>query len=199
MRKLEEGKYYHIYNRGNNRETLFYSSGDYTTFLKKYFHHCYHIFDTYAFCLIRNHFHFLVKVRCLQEQEFIWENYSTHIKGLQAPYKHLSNLFSSHAQSINRRENRTGSLFQKNFKRREIEDREYFYQVFIYIHGNPFKHEIPVEIEDYPYSSFQYYYYDEKPEYPINLDFPIDYFGGIENLVGAHFETFPKSRLWKSP
>jgi hypothetical protein len=46
---LQEGKYYHIYNRGNNRETLFYTEANYKYFLKKYDKYLSEYVDTYAY------------------------------------------------------------------------------------------------------------------------------------------------------
>ncbi len=54
---LEPGKYYHIYNRGNNRENIFKEDRNYAYFLKLYVFHVGPIADTYAYCLLRNHFH----------------------------------------------------------------------------------------------------------------------------------------------
>ena len=54
---LEEGQFYHIYNRGNNRERLFYSTENYLFFLRRYDEYL------YAFCLLPNHFHLLVRVK----------------------------------------------------------------------------------------------------------------------------------------
>ena len=45
---LQEGKFYHIYNRGNNRETLFYTEENYKYFLKKYDKYLSEYIDTYS-------------------------------------------------------------------------------------------------------------------------------------------------------
>jgi hypothetical protein len=60
---LEENKFYHIYNRGNNRGNLFYNEGNYEFFLRKYDEYLSEFIDTYAFCLLPNHFHFLIGVK----------------------------------------------------------------------------------------------------------------------------------------
>ncbi|MDX2190355.1 MAG: hypothetical protein SFY32_10855 [Bacteroidota bacterium] len=62
--------------------------------------------------------------------------------------------FMSYAKSINKQENRTGSLFQKNFKRKEITNQSYFTSVVLYIHANPQKHGICGDFTEYPHSSF---------------------------------------------
>ena len=60
---LQPGVYYHIYNRGNNRENLFLENRNYPYFLTLYEKHIEPIADTYAYCLMRNHFHLLVKIK----------------------------------------------------------------------------------------------------------------------------------------
>ena len=55
---LEYGQYYHIYNRGNNGENLFFEERNYPYFLKLYAHHILPVADTYAYCLLRNHFQY---------------------------------------------------------------------------------------------------------------------------------------------
>ena len=60
---LHYGQYYHIYNRGNNRETLFVEDRNYRHFLRLYAKHITPVADTYAYCLLGNHFHFLVCIK----------------------------------------------------------------------------------------------------------------------------------------
>jgi len=60
---LEFGRVYHIYNRGNNHENLFYTEENYHYFLKLYDKYLSAIFDTYCYCLMPNHFHLLVRVK----------------------------------------------------------------------------------------------------------------------------------------
>lgn len=55
---LEYGLYYHIYNRRNNRETLFRIPRNYHYFMELYAKHISPIADTFAYCLLPNHFHF---------------------------------------------------------------------------------------------------------------------------------------------
>ncbi len=64
---LQPGGYYHIYNRGNNREDLFREERNYRYFLQLYVYHVYPIADTFAYCLMRNHFHLLVRIKTVEE------------------------------------------------------------------------------------------------------------------------------------
>ncbi len=60
---LEPGQYYHVYNRGVNRENLFREERNYAYFLKLYTRHITPVAETFAYCLLRNHFHFLIRIR----------------------------------------------------------------------------------------------------------------------------------------
>jgi REP element-mobilizing transposase RayT len=66
---LQHGQYYHVYNRGNNRENVFVEERNYRYFLKLYANYIEPIADTYAYCLLRNHFHLLVRIKTVEEQE----------------------------------------------------------------------------------------------------------------------------------
>ena len=109
---LVSGYYYHIYNRGNNGANLFIEARNYNYFLKLYIKHIYPIADTYAYCLMGNHFHLLVKMKPASTDLPGFKN----LEGLDYSQA-FSNLFNAYTKSINRAYNRTGSLFQKNFKR----------------------------------------------------------------------------------
>ncbi len=60
---LKPGAYYHIYNRGINGENIFKEERNYAYFLSKYTIYLNPILETYAYCLLKNHFHLLVKVK----------------------------------------------------------------------------------------------------------------------------------------
>lgn len=58
---LETDKFYHIYNRGINGENLFIEERNYYHFLTKYAKYIEPIAETYAYCLLKNHFHLCIK------------------------------------------------------------------------------------------------------------------------------------------
>jgi REP element-mobilizing transposase RayT len=60
---LKPDTVYHIYNRGNNREDLFKEERNYPYFLDKYFQYVSPLADTYAYCLMKNHFHILLRIK----------------------------------------------------------------------------------------------------------------------------------------
>jgi putative transposase len=65
---LSPGGYYHIFNRGNNGENVFLEKRNYPYFLSLYTKYIEPIAETFAFCLLRNHFHLLVRIKT--EEEF---------------------------------------------------------------------------------------------------------------------------------
>ena len=158
---LEAGGFYHIYNRANSkRDQLFVNDGNYFFFLEKYVHYIRPFAETYAFCLIPNHFHFLIEVRAeddirkyLQEQES-WK------KMLEAPVKNVLSeafrrFFICYAKSFNPTDMRQrGCLFQRPFNRVAIHSTYHFFTEVFYIHNNPVKHGLVSSIEEYPWSSY---------------------------------------------
>lgn len=134
---LNKGYTYHIYNRGINSTTIFMTDENKRYFLqllKKY------ILDkatVYAYCLMNNHFHLLVTVNC--EGEVLTQS--------------LSNLFNAYAKAFNKANQRTGSLFEKHFKRISVSNEEYVRQLIVYIHLNPL-HHFNLDYKCYKYSSY---------------------------------------------
>jgi putative transposase len=159
---LEFGKYYHIFNRGNNREILFRKDGNYVYFLGLYNKYIPPVAKTYAYCLLPNHFHFLVQISTEEEQREhsrISKTYKV-LSEISKPFKVLSpsnqfsNLFNAYAKAINKSYGRTGSLFQDRFRRKEISSDTYFANLIFYIHFNPQRHGVINDYRTYPFSSF---------------------------------------------
>ena len=160
---LEPDKFYHIFNRGINSMDIFFENDNYTHFLRLYDKYIGAIADTYAWVLMKNHFHLLVRIK---SQEDIVANF-LHLQGFKnledvemkakvkkRIYQQFSNLFNAYAKAINKRFGRTGALLESNFHRKPIEDIEYFKNVVIYIHNNPVHHIICKHPIEYPWSSY---------------------------------------------
>jgi putative transposase len=142
---LIPGRFFHIFNRGNNRENLFREERNYEYFLKLYAYHILPIADTYAYCLMKNHFHFLVKIKeGLDERSFS--------AGFSKPF---SNFFNAYSRAFNRAYDRTGALFQRPFSRIPVEHNLHLLRLIVYIHQNPQKHSFAKDYREWPYSSFQ--------------------------------------------
>ena len=148
MENLEFGHYYHIYNRGNNREKLFYEPWNYSHFMHLYKKYISPIADTYAYCMMGNHFHFLVRIKDPEEIE-------AAINISNRPlWRYFSDYFNAYAKMVNLRYGRTGSLFQERYRRKKVDSEKYMSHLIIYIHRNPIKHGFSNKCENYSYSSY---------------------------------------------
>ena len=78
---LQLGAYYHIYNRGINRENVFREERNYRYFLELYAKHIEPVAETYAYCLLKNHFHVLVRTREAADPSGLQDP-----KGLRTPW-----------------------------------------------------------------------------------------------------------------
>ena len=65
--KFEQGKFYHIYNRSIDKKLLFKSSENYEFFLRRWIKYMGDCLDVYAYCLMGNHYHFLLRVKTINE------------------------------------------------------------------------------------------------------------------------------------
>ena len=153
---LDFGKFYHIYNKGINGQEIFLHSDHYTHFLRLYEKYVDSVADTFAWCLMKNHFHFLVRIK---DQELISSpvgrsKKSPVIIDQDFLYRQFGNLFNAYSQSFNARTKRTGGLFQTPFQRKLIGTEDYFTTLVFYIHNNPVRHRVCERIQDYPWSSY---------------------------------------------
>jgi len=149
------GNYYHIYNRGNNSDNIFYENDNYYHFFRLYEKYINPIADTFAWCLLKNHFHFLIYLKTDAEIDTDLLQYSTVKKPKTvSPSKQFSHFFNAYTQAINKRHNRTGSLFEKNFERKLVSSEGYFQKLIYYIHNNPVHHGFVDKMVDYPWSSY---------------------------------------------
>lgn len=169
LEPLEKDNFYHIYNRGINGESIFLNNENkryFLTLLDKYLNSCTEI---YAFCLMDNHFHLLIKAEV--DGEVVTQQFS--------------NLFNAYAKAINKSVGRTGSLFEKHFKRIRIDNEDYLRQVIVYIHLNP-KHHFDLDFSKFTYSSYQSLSSDKETK--LDRDEVLGLFGGRENFVYVHHQ-----------
>jgi putative transposase len=189
---LEYGKYYHIYNRGNNRENIFFEDRNYRHFLKLYAKHVEPVADTYAYCLLYNHFHFLVRIKTVEEQQEDLTGFEgqdltgfQNLSGLtRKPSQQFSNMFNAYTKAINKAYNRTGSLFQRPFGRIEVAFEEHFIHLITYIHQNPQKHGLVEDFRTWPYSSY-HALLSSKPT-RVKREVVLTWFDGLAGVRMSH-------------
>ena len=148
--------YYHVYNRGINRENIFIEERNYELFLKLYEKHLTPVTDLFSYCMLRNHFHILVWVKSKDEileyekalRVSSVNNHQTRQSSIANPENgqlrktlgsryasdQFSNFFNAYAKTINKAYGRTGSLFQHPFGRIPITSDRQFWNVIAYIH-----------------------------------------------------------------
>ncbi|AGC77008.1 transposase IS200 family protein [Nonlabens dokdonensis] len=165
MSKLEAGKTYHIYNQGNNGESLFKEATNYEYFLGKVEKYFLPYFDIYAYCLLKNHFHIVLRVR-----DEVDEN-----KAAQS----ISNCFNAYAKAFNKMYKRSGSLFRDRFRRKEIDNENYLKNVIAYVTSNAIHHSFKESVIEWPWSS--YHDMTNDKESLVDKEFVLELFDGIEN------------------
>ncbi len=172
---LEHGKYYHIYNRGINSDVLFKETSNYEHFLKLYDIHIDPMAETYAWCLIKNHFHFLIRIKDMEEIK---------TKNKIQPSQSFSNLFNAYTKAFNKKYNRHAALFERPFRRKRMEDENYFQNLVAYIHNNPVHHNICEHPLNYPWSSYITCLSDKPTK--LKRKEVIEIFDDIENFKYIH-------------
>lgn len=185
---LKKGNYYHIYNRGNNGIDVFFDNESYYHFLKLYDKYISPIAKTYAWCLLKNHFHVLVFIKNDNEIDFDKLEYSTVDKPKRLdPSKQFGHLFNAYTQAINKKFNRTGALFEKPFERKQITSERYLQNVIYYIHNNPVQHGFVKQMNLYPWTSFETIISDKPTK--LKRQEVIEYYGDVENFIDYHNTT----------
>jgi REP element-mobilizing transposase RayT len=183
---LEPGKYYHIYNRGNNRENIFNEERNYAYFLKLYAFHVSPIADTFAYCLLRNHFHVFARIKDLTGLG--------DLSGLPlAPSQAFSNFFNAYAKAFNKAYHRTGALFQRPFGRIEVTTEAYLYRLVTCIHQNPQRHGLVADFREWPHSSYHTLLSEGATR--LKRDEVSEWFGGRDGLIAMHGQAFPESLI----
>jgi putative transposase len=133
-----QGEYYHIYNRGANRMSIFRDVKDYADVLGAMNEYGKKLkISIIAYCLMVNHFHWLVR----QDGE--------------APAGLLSQrVYNGYSKRFNARYNHSGTIFASRFKAIHVDKDEYLDHLCCYIHANPVKDRFALTPELWPYSNY---------------------------------------------
>jgi len=196
------GNYYHIYNRGNNRNDIFVNDEDYLHFLELYAIYIDTIADTFAWCLMKNHFHVLIRIKDKHEIGYLdstksdsddlylkWKTsfpkyVDTNFIRKSTPSRQFQHLFNAYSRWFNIRHKRTGVLFENTFDRKLVNHRKYFQNMILYIHQNPVRHGFVKHVLDYPWTSYLTMLSDKSTK--LKRKRVIDDFGDLENFKNVH-------------
>lgn len=208
IQPLRFGQTYHIYNRGNNRENLFVEQRNYPYFLKLYAKHILPVAETFAYCLLPNHFHFAIRTRTEEEQEAYWREqiclFSENRQISPPPFKlrepslAFKNMFIAYARAFNKANGRTGALFERPFHRKPVDSDAYLLTLVTYIHQNPQKHGLVDDFRNWKWSSYSAYC-SEQPS-NIQREEVIARYGSHDSFIEAHTDLTnlqDLSNLWE--
>lgn len=189
--QFEHNTFYHIYNRSVDKKPMFKNDGNFAFFLKKYDLYLTPIVNTYAYCLLGNHFHLLVKIKDIATVDI--DKYDQipeiHGKSTHDVVSHqFRKFFQSYAQAFNKQQSRIGTLFQTPFKRAIIDSESYFTNLIYYIHANPQIHGLVGDFKEWNWSSYHRILMD-NPTKLMKKDV-INWFGGKDNYLKFHQNKF---------
>lgn len=192
---LESGNTYHIWTHANGNENLFRCDENFRYFLRRYQHYVYPVAETFAYCLMPNHLHLMIRVR--KEDEILKfvrvkkDDINITLQGLKdlgglskVISRQFSNLFNSYTQAYNKMFDRKGSLFIPNFRRKLIDSDEYFVRLIAYIHNNPVHHGFVKTPNNWPFSSLHSYLLDKTTS--ISKQEALRWFGTKKNFSAIH-------------
>lgn len=165
-RTLSESGIYHIMFRGTNKSAIFLNNKDYEKLLETLFTIKQSIpFDLYAYCLMSNHAHFVVKEKEIGDISKI-----------------MHRLLTKYARWFNIKYDRTGALLEGRYKSKPVDNDEYFLHLIRYVHQNPKKAGLVTELADYKWSSYGDYLNENNTS--VNKDFV------FEMLPYSEFQEF---------
>jgi putative transposase len=154
LKTYGENEYYHVYNRGANRQDIFVEPDDFYYFLSLFKRHLSYendsqdtrgrVFLKYfdelelvAFCLMPNHFHLLF-----------------YLKDTNGLVHLMRGIMTSYTMYINKKYKHTGRLCEGVFLASRINRESYLWHVSRYIYLNPL--DAGFDYRDYQYSSIDY-------------------------------------------
>lgn len=143
------GEYYHLYNRGNNRERVFYERENYVFFLRKAWEYLVPVLDIVAYCLMPTHYHLLVLAKEPSEV--------SETPQVSAVSRAMQRFSISYTKAMNKRYGRVGALFQGAFRAEHVDDNTYLVHLSRYIHLNPVSADLVERAEEWQFSSYQDY------------------------------------------
>jgi putative transposase len=163
---FEPDQIYHVYNRGNDKQPVFFSEANYLYFLSKIKTEWKKHADVLCYCLMPNHFHFMLVPNKEGCKNIILAGKDTHMQNLS---KAIGKTLSSYTKAVNLQNKTIGNLFQKKTKAKLLTEtpgiknviftnREYILTCFHYIHQNPLQAGLVSHLKDWPFSSYPDYY-----------------------------------------
>lgn len=198
---FEFQKYYHILFRSIDGIPLFKTEKERMFFLEKWKRFTDPVFETWAYSLLDNHTHFIIKVKQQAEviqtlsaltedtktkaiREFLEKKEGSMIGPIIE--RQINSFMVSYTNTYNNIIERKGGLFQQPFRRSIIASDAHLQQSIVYVHANVQKHGLQNDFKLHPYNS--YHTILEGNSTLINTEAVRDYFGGIDEFISIHSE-----------
>ena len=188
---LEADKMFHVYNHAVGNDVFFKTSENYRFFLQKLKEYLQNYIDIYAYCLMPNHFHLVIKIK---SENVVLTEFASPTRVLNPRRADItvpkiisqkfSHFFNSYAQAYNKENNRMGSLFANRFKREPIEDETYLKKAIIYTHNNPVEAGLVEKISEWKFSSYNSIL--SKKETLLKRNEVINLFEDLDNFIVCH-------------
>ena len=193
--RFENDGIYHVYNRTVDRKPMFTSDENYAFFIRQFDKYLSNYIKIYAYNLLGNHFHFMIKVndlttfQKLSNLELLNQQKTTH----DIVSHQFKKFFQSYAMAFNKEQKRIGTLFQTPFKRVRVEDENYLIELACYINTNAQKHNLVKDFRDWKWSSFHKTILNKDTK--LLKDELISYFDNIDNFKYCHLDYASKIDL----
>lgn len=176
------GAIYHITSRGNEKKQIFFDDGDRKIFLEiladvndKYNWIC------HAYCIMNNHYHLVIE---------------TVDGNLSRGMRQLNGVFT---QSINKKYNKTGHVFQGRYKAILVQKESYLLELARYVVLNPVRAKIADNPKEWKWSSFRSTAGFEKPHQCLTIDWILGQFGSTNRLAMEKYVAFVKDGIKSKP
>ena len=182
--------FYHLFNRAVGKEKLFLSTENYLYFLSKLKQHTLPVADLFAYSLLPNHFHLLIRVK--PEKELISffelkkkkpfspiENYLPDFVMEQ-----FSNWLNGYTKAFNKMYERKGGLFIDYMKRSEAEKESSITSFIFYIHKNAIHLGLSKKMGEWPFDSYNSLL-SNKPT-SLQRKEVIEWFGSVQQFIDFH-------------
>lgn len=211
------GNHYHLVFKSIDGLLLFRQDADYQTFLKRFAQFTGFVMDTWAYCLLNNHAHFIIKIKSIEaiitniKQRELPKQTVAMKKILATPdeqdvfdemvERQVNSFMVSYANYTKNKYQHHGGLFQKPFKRIQIDSDVHLQVAIIYTHANPVKHKVFNDYLFFPYSSYALFLV--RTSHYCAVEEVLIFFGGVEKFILLHKEQiehyyqngFPNSKL----
>jgi len=179
------GAFYHVTSRGNERKAVFKSKRDRHKFLE-YLESATNRYGAiiHAYCLMNNHYHLLIE---------------TPLGNLSQIMQHINGAYTTY---FNVKRGRSGHLFQGRYKSILVEEDEYAKELSRYIHLNPVRAKAVKTLEEYQWSSYQFYAENKDTPEWLFREFILGYFGKRISTCQRKYKDFVHSMIdqnYKSP